>query len=76
MKERDPEGQITSEVRGHIFLMGLDRPEKLNGLTPKMFMSLRVRVMTSTRRDTKQLCALGLSRRERLLRSRSPSARG
>ena len=40
MKERDPEGQITSEVRGHILLMGLDRPEKLNGLTPKMFTEL------------------------------------
>ena len=40
MKERDPEGQITKEVRGRVLVMGLDRPEKLNGLTPKMFAEL------------------------------------
>ena len=36
MSDRDPEGRITTGVRGRIWLMGLDRPEKLNGLTPKM----------------------------------------
>ncbi len=37
MSDRHPDGQITVETRGAIFLMGLDRTEKLNGLTPKMF---------------------------------------
>ena len=37
MNEQDPEGRITKEVRGHILTVGLDRPEKRNGLTPKMF---------------------------------------
>ena len=37
MSERHPEGCITTERRGHLFLIGLDRREKLNGLTPKMF---------------------------------------
>ena len=40
MSERDPDGQITVEVRGHVLLVGIDRPEKLNGLTPKMFWEL------------------------------------
>jgi enoyl-CoA hydratase/carnithine racemase len=34
---RDPEGRITSEVRGSLLLVGFDRVEKLNGFTPKMF---------------------------------------
>ncbi len=38
--ERHPDGQITTEQRGHIFLMGIDRPEKYNGFTPKMFVEL------------------------------------
>lgn len=37
MTERHPDGQVTTEQRGHLYLMGFDRPEKLNGLTPKMF---------------------------------------
>lgn len=37
MTERHPDGQVTVEQRGQLYLMGLDRPEKLNGLTPKMF---------------------------------------
>ena len=40
MNERNPDGQITTETRGHIYLMGLDRPEKLNGMTPKMWAEL------------------------------------
>jgi enoyl-CoA hydratase/carnithine racemase len=40
MSERHPDGQITTERRGRVFLMGLDRPEKYNGLTPKMFQEL------------------------------------
>lgn len=38
--DRDPEGRITSEVRGHILLMGIDRAEKYNGFTPTMFSQL------------------------------------
>ena len=30
------EGRITTEVRGRILLMGIDRPAKLNGFTPEM----------------------------------------
>lgn len=30
------EGSITTEVRGHILVMGLNRPEKYNGYTPTM----------------------------------------
>jgi len=40
MSERNPEGQITTEVRGRILLVGIDRPEKRNGFTPKMFDAL------------------------------------
>lgn len=40
MSERHPEGQVTTELRGKILLIGLDRTEKLNGLTPKMFEEL------------------------------------
>lgn len=40
MSERHPEGSITTETRGHIFLIGMDRPEKYNGMTPKMFEEL------------------------------------
>jgi enoyl-CoA hydratase/carnithine racemase len=32
----DNEGSVTTEVRGHILLMGLNRPEKYNGYTPTM----------------------------------------
>lgn len=38
--ERHAEGQITTERRGRLFLIGIDRREKLNGLTPKMFEEL------------------------------------
>ena len=32
----DNEGSITTEVKDHIFLIGLNRPEKLNGYTPTL----------------------------------------
>ena len=38
--ERHPDGQITTEQRGHIYMIGIDRPEKYNGFTPKMFAEL------------------------------------
>ena len=37
---RHPDGQISTEVRGKVFLIGIDRPEKYNGFTPKMFEEL------------------------------------
>ena len=39
-RERDPDGRISVEQRGRILLFGLDRPEKYNGLTPKMMREL------------------------------------
>ena len=38
--ERDPDGQVKTEQRGHVLLIGIDRPEKRNGFTPKLFSEL------------------------------------
>jgi enoyl-CoA hydratase len=38
--ERHPDGGITTERRGALLLIGFDRPEKLNGLTPRMVREL------------------------------------
>lgn len=38
--ERDPDGRIKLEQRGSLLLIGIDRPEKRNGFTPKMFAEL------------------------------------
>ena len=38
--DRHPDGGITTEQQGHTFLIGIDRPEKYNGFTPKMFEEL------------------------------------
>jgi enoyl-CoA hydratase len=35
--DRDPNGEVTVEQRGHVFLIGINRPEKYNAFTPKMF---------------------------------------
>ena len=35
-----PEGAVVTEVRGHVLLIGLNRPSKRNGFTPKMFCEL------------------------------------
>ena len=32
----DNEGSITTEIKDHILLVGLNRPEKMNGYTPTM----------------------------------------
>jgi enoyl-CoA hydratase len=37
---RDPDGEVRTETRGHVLLIGIDRPEKRNGFTPKMFAEL------------------------------------
>lgn len=34
------DGQITTEKRDHVILIGIDRPEKYNAFTPKMFEEL------------------------------------
>ncbi|MDO9165642.1 MAG: enoyl-CoA hydratase, partial [Rhodoferax sp.] len=34
------EGCITCERRGHVLLIGMNRPAKLNGFTPAMFREL------------------------------------
>ena len=44
------EGSITTEVRGHLFLIGLNRPEKYNGYTPTMAKQL-VEAMTRLDED-------------------------
>src|SRR5215475_7798807 len=38
--QRDPDGQIKLEQRDHLLLIGVDRPEKRNGFTPKLFSEL------------------------------------
>jgi enoyl-CoA hydratase/carnithine racemase len=38
--ERDPDGQVKTEQREHVLLIGIDRPEKRNGFTPRMFSQL------------------------------------
>ena len=38
--ERDPLGQVRTEQRGHLLIISIDRPEKRNGFTPKMFAEL------------------------------------
>jgi enoyl-CoA hydratase/carnithine racemase len=38
--ERDPDGQVKTEQRGHVLLIGIDRPEKRNGFTPRIFSQL------------------------------------
>lgn len=35
-----PEGSIDTEVRGHVLLIAINRPNKRNGFTPKMFREL------------------------------------
>ncbi|MEH6519337.1 MAG: crotonase/enoyl-CoA hydratase family protein [Halioglobus sp.] len=45
------EGSISTEVRGHIMLIGLNRPEKYNGYTPTMAKQL-VAALTQLDEDT------------------------
>jgi enoyl-CoA hydratase/carnithine racemase len=51
VSERHPDGSITTEIRGHVLLMGLDRPEKYNGLTPKMLTDLTHAYLELERND-------------------------
>jgi enoyl-CoA hydratase len=36
----NPDGRITTERDGHVLLIGIDRPKKLNGFSPKMLTEL------------------------------------
>jgi enoyl-CoA hydratase/carnithine racemase len=36
MPHSDADGRITTDRHGHLFLIGIDRPKKLNAFTPKM----------------------------------------
>jgi enoyl-CoA hydratase/carnithine racemase len=38
--ETSTDGRITIETDGHVFLIGIDRPKKLNGFSPKMLIEL------------------------------------
>jgi enoyl-CoA hydratase/carnithine racemase len=62
MTTRDPNGQIRLEQRGNLLLMVIDRPEKRNGFTPKMFYELGeayTRLETSADLFAGVLCAEG-----------------
>jgi len=39
--ESHPDGGVSVEKRGHVLLIGLDRPAKYNGMTPKMSSELQ-----------------------------------
>ena len=54
---RDPDGQILVEEKGNILLIGIDRPEKRNGFTPKMFNELAA-AYTRLEQDDKLFCGL------------------
>ncbi|WP_028226351.1 crotonase/enoyl-CoA hydratase family protein [Paraburkholderia ferrariae] len=51
MESRDPAGRIVVEKNSHVLLIGIDRPEKLNGFTPKMFRELAA-AFTRLERDS------------------------
>jgi enoyl-CoA hydratase len=38
--EAPPEGTVTTEIRGPLLLIGINRPAKYNGFTPRMFREL------------------------------------
>src|SRR5271168_244172 len=54
---RDPDGEVKTETRGHVLLIGIDRPEKRNGFTPKMFAEL-ARACTLLERTHELRCAV------------------
>lgn len=52
----DP-GRIVTEKRGRVFLIGIDRPKKYNGFTPKMLTEL-AEAYTAYERDSEAWCAV------------------
>ena len=51
------EGRITTEQRDGLFLIGIDRPAKLNGFTPHMLRSM-AQAYTSYEHDAEARCAV------------------
>jgi enoyl-CoA hydratase/carnithine racemase len=45
-----PDGRITTEKLGHVFTIGIDRPKKLNGFSPKMLTEM-AEAFTAFERD-------------------------
>ena len=52
-----PDGGVTTEVRGRILLMGIDRPAKMNGFTPRM-MAMLVDAYTRLDEDDDLWCGV------------------
>lgn len=50
MTETPADGRITSDREGHLFLIGIDRPRKLNGFSPKMLTEM-AEAFTAFERD-------------------------
>ena len=52
-----PEGRITTELRDGLFLIGIDRPAKLNGFTPVMLRGM-AQAYTHYEQDSDARCAV------------------
>lgn len=52
-----PDGEIQRDTRGHVFLIGINRPAKLNGFTPKMMREL-AEAYTDFENDEGARCAV------------------
>jgi len=52
-----PEGRIVTETRGHVRLIGIDRPQKYNGFTPQMVRQL-AQAYQAYEEDAEAWCAL------------------
>ncbi len=52
-----PDGRITTERQGHVCLIGIDRPKKLNGFSPKMLTEM-AEAYTAFERDEQAWVAL------------------
>jgi enoyl-CoA hydratase len=52
-----PEGRIVTETRGHVRLIGIDRPRKYNAFTPEMVLAL-ARAYQDYEDDPEAWCAL------------------
>lgn len=58
-----PEGRIVTETRGHVRLIGIDRPKKYNGFTPEMIQAL-AEAYQAYEDDDQAWCALLWARGE------------
>ncbi len=53
----NPVGRIHSKLKDGVFLIGIDRPEKLNGFTPEMLRGMAL-AYTAFERDAEARCAV------------------